>query len=118
VVLETLPSYVATSTVTVTIEAKKKRQVTNIPSLLPSYVTMACNGDITSRYRSACSCLGVTPNVVTAETPVRTVTATVSTSSTLTVVTTVDQTATITNPPSTSTYVLVPPTLVSLPRLA
>ena len=106
VVYVTLPTYIATKTVTVTIDMKK-RQVTDVPTLLPAYVTTACTGDMTSRYRSACSCLGVTPYAITVEAPVTTVTVTSSTSSTITALATVDKTETLTlNELSTVLYVL------------
>lgn len=74
------------STVTVTVDdtptaaAVKReelifgRQVTVVPSALPTYATAACD---TTEYASACGCFGVTGSVTTAPTPTVTVTTTI-----------------------------------------
>ena len=49
-----------------TLNYKNKRQVTVVPSSVPSYAS-ACSG--TSRYSSACSCWGITATTSTAPAP-------------------------------------------------
>lgn len=44
----------------------KKRQVTKVPSIIPTYAT-ACSG--AAAYSSACSCIGVTASTTTVATP-------------------------------------------------
>ncbi|KAM0335862.1 hypothetical protein ACHAQA_000912 [Verticillium albo-atrum] len=62
----------ATETVTKGITIRPaKRQVTEVPSVLPTYAT-PCSG--IARYTSACSCLGATAATVTAETPITVIT--------------------------------------------
>jgi len=51
------------------------RQVTVIPAAVPTYAS-ACSGAV--RYKSACSCWGITESVTTAPTPVVTVISTVT----------------------------------------
>ncbi|MCJ1296429.1 hypothetical protein MMC34_007995 [Xylographa carneopallida] len=53
------------------------RQVTVVPSAIPTYAS-ACSGSV--RYSSACSCIGVTATTSTAATPLTTVTVTVTAS--------------------------------------
>ncbi|MCJ1420347.1 hypothetical protein MMC32_006704 [Xylographa parallela] len=56
-------------------DALEARQVTVVPSAIPTYAS-ACSGSV--RYSSACSCIGVTATTSTATTPVTTVTVTVT----------------------------------------
>lgn len=56
--------------------------MTEVPSVIPTYAS-ACSGAV--RYSSACSCIGVTAETITADSPVTTVT--VSTTETPTTVT-------------------------------
>lgn len=51
------------------------RQVTVVPQAIPSYAS-ACSG--AERYKSACSCWGITESVTTAPTPVVTIISTVT----------------------------------------
>lgn len=62
---------VVTSTSTSTRTFYNKRQVTDVPSDIPTYAS-ACSGAV--RYSSACSCIGVTAETITANSPVTTVT--------------------------------------------
>ncbi|MCJ1400014.1 hypothetical protein MMC11_003217 [Xylographa trunciseda] len=55
--------------------ALEARQVTVVPSAIPTYAS-ACSGS--ARYSSACSCIGVTATTSTAATPLTTVTVTVT----------------------------------------
>ena len=100
--LQTSTSIVTTETTTSWSNAPlNKRQVTK---QVPIYVSSACVADVTSRYISACSCLGVTTiPTVYAPTPITTTTAYVTVSITQeTLVATVSTaTATITAPTST-----------------
>ncbi|KAK6344152.1 hypothetical protein TWF696_007794 [Orbilia brochopaga] len=63
----------------------RKRQQTDIPSLIPTYAT-ACSGEV--RYSSACSCMGVTASTITIDAS----TTTVTTSTTVTASTETDTT--------------------------
>ncbi|MCJ1434077.1 hypothetical protein MMC27_003443 [Xylographa pallens] len=56
-------------------EALEARQMTVVPSAIPTYAS-ACSGSV--RYSSACSCIGVTATTSTAATPMTTVTVTVT----------------------------------------
>jgi hypothetical protein len=58
------------------------RQVTVVPSLVPTYAS-ACSG--TSRYSSACSCWGITAQTTTAPTPITTTTQTATVTVTVSV---------------------------------
>jgi hypothetical protein len=75
----------AATTVTVTVDdtptaaAKREelifgRQVTVVPSAVPTYATVACNA---AEYATACGCYGITGSVTTAPTPTVTVTTTI-----------------------------------------
>ncbi|EPS41752.1 hypothetical protein H072_4351 [Dactylellina haptotyla CBS 200.50] len=56
--------------------------ITQIPSIVPAYAS-ACSG--TSKYSSACSCLGVTTAVITQETPTQVITVTSTVTPTVTI---------------------------------
>ena len=66
-----------------------KRQVTIVPSSVPSYAANACHNNVAS-YKYACSCVGASATVITAPAPVvaLTVSATATATSTATHVTT------------------------------
>ncbi|KAK6527523.1 hypothetical protein TWF694_004506 [Orbilia ellipsospora] len=71
-----LPTTTAPTTITA---FKRKRQATGIPTSIPAYAS-PCSGS--SRYESACSCIGLTRNTITLSTPTTTVSVTVTSTTT------------------------------------
>ncbi|KAF1972280.1 hypothetical protein BU23DRAFT_599763 [Bimuria novae-zelandiae CBS 107.79] len=85
-IVATVTVTVTTTTTTTNLAALVRRQVTEVPSSIPSYATQCCRS--ASDYASACSCLGVTGKTTTAPTPTSTVSLTATTTTTVTTTTT------------------------------
>ncbi|KAK6500010.1 hypothetical protein TWF481_010368 [Arthrobotrys musiformis] len=83
----------ATTTVTITQAAANKRDVSSTSISFPSYAT-PCSGFY--RFSSACSCIGVTPKIITVPTPSTTITIPTVKISSTSVIEIVEATTTIT----------------------
>ncbi|KAF3936658.1 hypothetical protein ABW19_dt0207408 [Dactylella cylindrospora] len=92
-----------------------KRQQTDIPSSIPAYAS-ACSGAV--RYSSACSCIGVTPTIVTLEASTITVSADATVTQTTVTTTIIVATDYVTEVAATNTIVTTDATLTQSTTVA